>query len=39
VPAGEKARDTEEELRIKAQLARDLPWKEDMAGWFWDIPL
>jgi hypothetical protein len=42
VPApGDKARDTEEELRIKAQLARELPWEEDMARWFplWDIPL
>jgi hypothetical protein len=42
VPApGDKARNTEEELRIKAQLARDLPWEADMARWFplWDIPL
>jgi hypothetical protein len=42
VPApGEKARDTEHELRIKAQLGRELPWEEDMARWFplWDIPL
>jgi hypothetical protein len=42
VPApGDKARNTEQELRIKAQLARDLPWEEDMARWFplWDIPL
>jgi hypothetical protein len=42
VPApGDKARNTEEELRIKAQLARDLPWEEDLARWFplWDIPL
>ena len=42
VPApGDKARNTEEELRIKAQLARDLPWEDDMARWFplWDIPL
>jgi hypothetical protein len=39
--AGDKARNTEEELRIKAQLARELPWEEDMARWFplWDIPL
>ena len=38
---GDKARNTEEELRIKAQLARELPWEEDMARWFplWDIPL
>jgi PspA associated protein B len=42
VPApGDKARNTEEELRLKAQLARDLPWEEDLARWFplWDIPL
>jgi hypothetical protein len=42
VPApGEQARDTEHELRIKAQLARELPWEEDLARWFplWDIPL
>ena len=42
VPApGDKARNNEEELRIKAQLARDLPWEEDLARWFplWDIPL
>jgi hypothetical protein len=42
VPApGTQARNTEEELRIKAQLARELPWEDDMARWFplWDIPL
>ena len=42
VPApGTQARDTEQELRIKAQLARELPWEEDLARWFplWDIPL
>jgi hypothetical protein len=42
VPApGKQARDTEHELRIKAQLARELPWEEDIARWFplWDIPL
>jgi hypothetical protein len=42
VPApGDKARDTERELRIKAQLGGELPWEEDMARWFplWDIPL
>jgi hypothetical protein len=41
VPAkGDKARDTERELRIKSQLGRELPWEEDMARWFplWDIP-
>ena len=42
VPApGTQARDTEEELRIQAQLTRELPWEGDMARWFplWDIPL
>ena len=42
VPApGDKARNTEEELRIQAQLTRELPWEGDMARWFplWDIPL
>src|SRR5215211_4570839 len=42
VPAkGDKARNTERELRIKAQLGPELPWEEDMARWFplWDIPL
>ena len=42
VPApGDKARDSERELRIKAQLGGELPWEEDMARWFplWEIPL
>ena len=42
VPApGKQARDNEAEFRIKAQLARELPWEEDTARWFplWDIPL
>ena len=42
VPApGTQARDTEAEFRLKAQLARELPWEEDTARWFplWDIPL
>jgi hypothetical protein len=42
VPAkGDKARDTERELRVKSQLGGELPWEDDMARWFplWDIPL
>jgi hypothetical protein len=42
VPApGDKARNSERELRIKAQLGGELPWEEDMARWFplWEIPL
>ena len=42
VPApGDKARDSERELRLKAQLGAELPIEEDMARWFplWEIPL
>jgi hypothetical protein len=42
VPApGDKARNSERELRIKAQLGGELPWEEDLARWFplWEIPL
>jgi hypothetical protein len=42
VPApGDKARDSERELRLKAQLARELPFEEDVTRWFplWEIPL
>jgi hypothetical protein len=42
VPAkGDKARDSERELRLKAQLGAELPWEEDMSRWFplWEIPL
>jgi PspAB-like protein len=42
VPAGgEKQRDTERELRLKAQLANELPFEEDITRWFplWEIPL
>jgi hypothetical protein len=42
VPAkGDKARDNERELRLKAQLGAELPWEEDMSRWFplWDVPL
>jgi hypothetical protein len=41
VPSGEKARDSERELRLKAQLAGELPFEEDLARWFplWEIPL
>ena len=42
VPApGEQARDSERELRVKAQLGAELPWEEDLARWFplWEIPL
>jgi GNAT superfamily N-acetyltransferase len=42
VPApGEQARDNERELRLKAQLERELPFEADVTRWFplWEIPL
>jgi hypothetical protein len=42
VPAsGEKQRDSERELRLKAQVGAELPFEEDPARWFplWEIPL
>ena len=42
VPApGEQARNSERELRLKAQLGAELPFEEDVARWFplWEIPL
>jgi hypothetical protein len=42
VPAkGDKQRDSEREMRLKAQLATELPFEEDVTRWFplWEIPL
>ena len=42
VPApGDKQRDSEHELRLKAQLDKELPFEEDMTRWFplWEIPV
>jgi PspAB-like protein len=42
VPApGEKARDNEREMRLKAQLANELPMEQDVTRWFplWEIPV
>jgi hypothetical protein len=42
VPApGDKQRDSERELRLKAQMSQELPFEEDMTRWFplWEIPL
>ena len=42
VPApGDKARDNEAELRLKAQMERELPIEQDLGRWFplWDVPL
>ncbi|CAN5246472.1 hypothetical protein BH20ACT20_BH20ACT20_06790 [soil metagenome] len=39
--AGAQQRDTERELRLKAQLERELPFEAETARWFplWEIPL
>lgn len=41
VPTGDKQRDTERELRLKAQLAGELPLEQELERWYplWDIPL
>jgi hypothetical protein len=41
VPKGKQSRDTEHELRLKAQVGAELPLEEDIARWFplWEIPL
>jgi hypothetical protein len=38
---GDKSRDNERELRLRAQLAAELPIEEDVSRWFplWEIPL
>jgi len=37
---GERQRDTERELQVKAQVGTELPMEEEIARWFplWDIP-
>ena len=41
VPSGDKQRNSERELRLKAQLSTELPFEEDLTRWFplWEIPL
>jgi hypothetical protein len=41
VPMGDKERDTERELQLKAQLERDLPFEQELERWFplWDTPI
>lgn len=41
VPAGERRRDTERELRLQARLSNELPIEPELERWFplWDIPL
>jgi hypothetical protein len=38
---GEQARDTERELRLKAQIGAELPVEPELERWFplWDVPL
>jgi hypothetical protein len=40
-PSGEKSRDGEREMRLKAQLGGEVPFEEDVSRWFplWEIPL
>ena len=39
--AGTQQRDTESELRLKAQLEREMPFEQETTRWFplWEIPL
>ena len=41
VPSGERQRDNEHELRLKAQVGAELPIEQELERWFplWDIPL
>jgi len=41
VPTGNKERDTEYELRLKAQLETDMPFEPELERWFplWDAPV
>ena len=41
VPRGERQRDNEHELRLKAQIGTELPIEQELERWFplWDIPL
>ncbi|HEV7459952.1 MAG TPA: hypothetical protein VGN78_05415 [Solirubrobacteraceae bacterium] len=41
VPAGDKTRDNERELRLKAQLSHEMPIEPELERWFplWDIPI
>jgi len=41
VPTGQKARNTEHELRLKAQIGGELPIEQELERWFplWEIPL
>mgnify|MGYP001244476544 CR=1 FL=1 len=41
VPSGDHARDSEAELRLKAQVGRELPLEPELERWFplWGIPI
>jgi len=41
VPKGERQRDNETELRLKAQIGSELPIEQELERWFplWEIPL
>ena len=41
VPSGEKSRDTERELQLKAQIGPELPLEPETTRWFplWEVPL
>lgn len=41
IPKGKQARDTEAELRLKAQLGSELPIEPELERWFplWELPL
>jgi hypothetical protein len=41
VPKGDKQRDNEYEMRLKAQLENDLPFEPELERWFplWDAPI
>ncbi len=41
VPAGEKGRDNERELQLKAQAQSELPMEQELERWFplWEIPI
>jgi hypothetical protein len=41
VPAGQKNRDSEQEMKIVAAVDQELPFEKDMSFWYpmWDLPL
>jgi hypothetical protein len=41
VPAGDKTRDTEEEMKIMSAVIEEMPFEKDMKLWYplWDLPL